>query len=121
MQITVRWGHFKPPSRGQLSLSRPCSYLGRLAEKIGWCSFHTSDGLRRKTEEWRVSPRHRRTSHGLGLFRRLARVRFLDIGGLPLFPHQRRSAALREHDVKHRRTGSARHTLFDIAFHMNGG
>jgi hypothetical protein len=46
---------------------------------------------------------------------------FLGIGGLPLFPRQRRSAALREHDVKHRRTGAARNTLSRIVFRMNGG
>jgi len=43
---------------------------------------------------------------------------FLGIGGLPLFPHQRRSAALREHYVKHPRTDAARKTLSRIIFRM---
>ena len=46
----------------------------------------------------------------------------LGIGGLPLFPHQRRArmrgAARRAHDVKHRRTGQARNTLSHIIFPM---
>jgi hypothetical protein len=46
---------------------------------------------------------------------------FFGIGGLPLFPRQRRSAAPHEHDVKHRRTGAARKTLSHIAFRINGG
>jgi len=59
--------------------------------------------FRQITEQWRASWRYRRTSHGVGLFRRLAWVPAASVV-CHCFPHQPRSAALRERHVKHRRT-----------------
>jgi hypothetical protein len=93
-----------------------CGYLGRPPDKIRRCSFpQRAMVLRRISEQWHLRDNdelHTRSA------RYGAAPEFLGIGGLPLFPHQRRSAALREHDVKHRRTYAARNTLSHSVFRM---
>lgn len=58
---------------GGRSVIDRCAYLGRPPGEIRWCSLpRPAMVLGRITEKWRASAQYRRTSHRVGMFRRLA-------------------------------------------------